>query len=125
LFSAAHDLSLGGLAVGLFRFLYDPHTQRIAGFDWDPGATAALRRSGGFERDDLLLFGETNGCALVACAPGEEAALVGHAAQSGLDCVRLGRSTAGDSVNLGALQVSGGRAVQAFEGGLKSVFGIE
>lgn len=125
LFSAAHDLSLGGLAVGLFRFLYDPHAQRIVGFDWDAGATAALKQAARSERDDLLLFGETNGCALVACAPGEEAALLRHAGEQGLECLRLGRSTSGSSLGLGLFQAEGGRAVQAFEGGLKAVFGVE
>jgi phosphoribosylformylglycinamidine synthase len=78
LIRSAHDCAEGGLAVALAESAF--------GADW--GVEVELR-------DDLplaaLLFGEAQGRAVVACRPGDEAALLELARRNGVAAAAIGR----------------------------------
>jgi hypothetical protein len=133
--TAAHDLSLGGLGVALFRLLYDPAptVRRMQGFAFSTEAFGALadaarqgRAGDQAHRKDLLLFGETNGCALVACGEVDRDRIKGLAAECGVPALAIGRTTAreangGAVLDWGAFQLSEADLVRAYEHGLAGV----
>ena len=127
--SAAHDLSLGGLAVALFRLAYDATNRSMIGLQLDSGifeqfATSA-RAGDAAQREDLVLFGETNGCALVTCDPANENAVLALAKDCGVPALRLGqtlRSGADSRLDFaGLFSIEGKQAVDAFESGLVGI----
>ncbi|MBX7056736.1 MAG: phosphoribosylformylglycinamidine synthase subunit PurL [Leptospirales bacterium] len=123
LIASAHDLSLGGLAVGLFRFIYDSEQRSCPGVRLDPAALEVLAARCSAERDDLLLFGESNGCALISPPPGQEAALLALAAECSISLELLGASTGEGLLDLGRCRVAVGAALDRYEAGLVGVFG--
>lgn len=113
---AAHDLSMGGLAVGLFRFLYDFELRRLQGAVVSKAALDALQSGLEQSRSDLLLFGETNACALIACRPDTEAQLEGLAAESEVPLLRLGESQATEELRFESrMHAPASELVRAFE----------
>ena len=96
LLRAAHDLSVGGLAVGAARMAI------AAG----KGATLELPAEAG-TAPVAALFGERVGRALVTAAAGAGAALVEAAAQAGVPAVRLGTVAGADlRLRLGSGELS-------------------
>lgn len=131
---AAHDLSLGGLAVGLFRLLYDFEHRAFNGFAVEAAGVEALRGEAGLAgaRADLFWFGETNGCALIVAKDGQDAALQKLAGEQGAPLRALGQTTgAGPDASLklgGGFVVAAADAVRAFDGAesaLAKAFGAE
>jgi phosphoribosylformylglycinamidine synthase len=97
--SAAHDLSVGGLAVGLVRMA-------IAG---GVGASASLPAT---DLPTAVLFGERGGRVLLAVPPGRADALRAAAARAGVPALRLG-DAGGRELRIGwaGLDASGGELV--------------
>ncbi len=93
---AAHDLSEGGLLVAASEMLFGPAAL---------GATLELS---GFAADrlDALLFGESQGRAILAIAPGDEPAVLAAARAGGVAADALGTVTAD-----GALSVATARGL--------------
>jgi len=88
--SAAHDLSEGGLLVAVCEMLFGPG---------DPAA--ALDLSGlPAPRLDALLFGESQGRAVVAAAPADEAALLAAAGGAGVPAAPIGELTGGGALSV-------------------------
>ena len=117
LLEGAHDLSLGGLAVGLFRLLYQPATRELPGFALDSVATSGLRSNLGRVHSGLLWFGETNGCALVLFRPDRESELRRLAASQVLPFHLLGSVTGAGELDYAEFQVPANRVIAAYENG--------
>ncbi|MCB1173947.1 MAG: phosphoribosylformylglycinamidine synthase subunit PurL [Leptospiraceae bacterium] len=116
---AARDLSLGGLAVALFKLVYNPERKRSAALQLDAAAVTGLASGPDQHR---LWFGETNGSALV-CVAGDQADKLADAAlETGVPIVRLGRTLDGTILDYGIFQVESSAAIDSFENGIKSVF---
>ena len=98
LVSACHDCSDGGLAVALAE----------SAFAGDMGVEADLRPLGadGLDRDDLLLFSESNGRFVVTVRIGSEARF--ETKLAGLPCRRIGRTRPDGRLRIVGLE---GRAV--------------
>ena len=129
LLSSAHDLSLGGLlAVAVFRLCYEPMSRKLNGARIDSSAMNELsafakagRAADAADRRDLLLFGETNGCALVSCEPVRAQELEELAAKCGVAALRIGETTGHANLDFAGLTVDGAQAVAKFESGLAGV----
>ena len=123
LWESAGDLSLGGLAVALYRCARGGHRQGGLGFALDVSALEELRRTAGTEgRRDLFWFGETNSCVLLCVAPGRVTEVRLKADESGLEAHVLGVSAAA-GLDFGEWQVEAARADERYESGLVPVFG--
>jgi len=83
IFRSAHDLSEGGLAVGLAECL-------LGTKDHPLGCTVDLKEMKGLRRD-ALLFGESQGRVILSALPEQEAALQALAAQFRMPLAKLGR----------------------------------
>jgi phosphoribosylformylglycinamidine synthase II len=131
LLRSAHDLSIGGLAMALFRLGYDPAARALTGARLEPAAVDALsaaaqagRAGTAGKRRDLLFFGETNGCALITCAASRAEGVEALAAKSGVSALRLGETTAagnGAVLDFGGWTISADEAIAKFESGLVGV----
>lgn len=119
---SAHDLSLGGLAVGVFRFAYDSARRSCPGVKLNAGALEKLMRGAEIARLDRLFFGETNGCVLLSPAPGKESELLALAAAHGLSCRLLGASTGESQLDFVHFQTNLGAAISRYESGLEAIF---
>ncbi len=127
LLRSAHDLSIGGLAAAVFRTCYNFKSRELTGLQLAKEAKASLqslarhgRVGDAAERDDLLFFGETNGCAIVSFDSAKIKDVQALANEFALPFVGLGVS-GGDGLDFGAFRVNGGEAVEMFEGGLADV----
>ena len=98
LLRSAHDLSDGGLGVGLAECLFGPLGETM-------GATVALEAPG---RADGLLFSESQSRILVSVAPDRADELEALAEERGVPLSRLG-VTGGDDLSI---RVNGTRAIQ-------------
>ena len=81
---SAHDLSDGGLAVALAECCFVRGEERLF------GCNVELDGIGGGLRRDALLFGESQGRALVSCLPENVAAVIETAESLGVPAARLG-----------------------------------
>ncbi|MCB1309157.1 MAG: phosphoribosylformylglycinamidine synthase subunit PurL, partial [Leptospiraceae bacterium] len=115
LLHAAHDLSLGGLAVALFRMAYDAQTRSSIGIQLEAAAIESLRANSA--PDALWLFGETNGCVLVACEPERLGAVQELAQAHSLTFLELGHSTEEPELQLKLFSVATPRAAEVYENG--------
>jgi phosphoribosylformylglycinamidine synthase II len=116
---SARDLSIGGLALALARSVL------TASFDLRGKLSAKGFRVNlaGLHKDlAMLLFGETNGCAIVTPVPGQEDAMAAQAAKAGVNLVEIGQTTGEAIFDFGSFQTDAAAAAKAFENGLKSVF---
>ena len=116
LLRSARDLSLGGLAMALFKSTYDPETRATTGL-----SAKAMEATG--ERLDELYFGETGASAVVSVWPENRAVLESLAEESGVDLKLIGETTNGNTLELPDFRVELSEAVDAFENGLVGVFG--
>jgi phosphoribosylformylglycinamidine synthase len=92
LVKSAHDCSEGGLAVTLAEScMSDPEHQ--------VGATIQL---GEKMRADCLLFGETASRVVISCHPNHEKSLLGHFAEDGIPCRKIG-VVGGDRLRMDSL----------------------
>jgi phosphoribosylformylglycinamidine synthase len=98
--AAAHDLSEGGLLVALCEMLFGPGS---------PGAAVDLARLPA-PRLDALLFGESQGRALVAVLPAEEPGVLAAAKAAGVPADAVGSVSPG-----GGLSVATARGTLAWE----------
>jgi phosphoribosylformylglycinamidine synthase len=87
---AAHDLSEGGLLVAVCEMLFGPGS---------PGADLDLSPMR-MPRLDSLLFGESQGRAVVCAAPGDEAALLAAARAAEVPAAPIGEVTAGGRLSV-------------------------
>lgn len=116
---SARDLSLGGLSAALARSIL------TASFDLrGKSAASGFRVNLAALTGDLalLLFGETNGCAIVTFSPGQESAGMAAAASAGVKLTELGVTTTEPVLDFGGFRIDSQSAAAAYEGGLKSVF---
>ncbi len=90
-FRSAHDLSEGGLAIGLAECL-------LGRRDHPSGCTVDLKGIQGI-RTDALLFGESQGRVILSLSPAKEAALTKLAAECRMPLQKLGR-VGGKSLDL-------------------------
>ena len=97
---AAHDLSEGGLLVAVSEMLFGPGS---------PGAAVDLSRLGA-PRLDALLFGESQGRAVLAVAPADEPAVLAAAKAAGVPADVIGEVTPG-----GGLSVATARGALAWD----------
>lgn len=103
LISSAHDLSDGGLAVALAECCISDLKYRI-------GCNFKFKPKG--MRSDLLLFGETQGCALISAAKNHRSEIVEIAGRIGIECTLAGETSedriiVNDSINLNLDEASG------------------
>ncbi|MGF1483752.1 MAG: phosphoribosylformylglycinamidine synthase subunit PurL [Opitutales bacterium] len=92
--TTAHDLSDGGLLVALSEMLLCPSGHTF-------GASIELTtESVATRRLDVLCFGEVHGRALVAAYPKMAAAVTQAAAEAGVPCLQIGRTTVDDALKL-------------------------
>jgi phosphoribosylformylglycinamidine synthase len=89
--AAAHDLSEGGLLVAVSEMLFGPGGTTGASLDLT-GLAAP--------RVDALLFGESQGRAVVAVAPGELDGVLGAASAAGVTARAIGATDAGGSLSV-------------------------
>lgn len=115
----ARDLSIGGLALALVRSVF------AASFDRrGSGAASGFRvnlENLGSELA-LVLFGETNGCAVVSPSLDGDASMREEAQKAGVKLVELGTTTSSGVFDFGSFQTDASTAFKAYEDGLKSVF---
>ena len=131
LFEAAGDLSLGGLAMALYRTARGGRLPGGGGFSLDTAAIAGLRQeSGAGARNDLFWFGETNSCALICVRANRVADVksVAEAAGSAVShavplAVRVLGRTAAHGLDFGEWQADVAAADERYEDGLVPIFG--
>ncbi len=122
--ASARDLSLGGLALALFRSAARPELNAQSdgaalGFRVRPEFVTSM--TGVWKRPDLVFFGETNGCALVALEPSKVAQMQEIGARSGIELRHIGETTEGD-FDFGTFLVDGAAARKGFESALEAYF---
>lgn len=123
LLESAGDLSLGGLAVALYRCARGHQRASGTGFVLEGQAVQALRALAEVpKRNDLFWFGETNGCALISARRENKSALIEVADRCKLVLTRLGTS-AGDALDFGEFRLPLDQAGESFDEGLVGVFG--
>jgi phosphoribosylformylglycinamidine (FGAM) synthase-like enzyme len=88
---AAHDLSEGGLLVAVSEMLFAP--DRTHGARLDLGALGA-------PRTDALLFGESQGRAVIAAKPGEVAPIIAAAGAAGVSAFEIGEVDRGAALSV-------------------------
>jgi phosphoribosylformylglycinamidine synthase II len=89
---AAHDLSDGGLLTTLLEMLFGPdHQQKVFGAQLDLSGAGNVRL-------DALLFGESQGRAVVAVCPSKAQKLRELAAHHGVSAELLGKTVAGENL---------------------------
>lgn len=120
LLKSAGDLSIGGLAVALFRMAYNTYSQKAVGVRIESAGLEQLAAKAG-GRLDRLFFGETSATALISIDPSKAEAVRGLAASCGLPLVRIG-VTGGDALDLGHFRADLAPCIHAFEGSLASCF---
>lgn len=119
LVQSAADLSLGGLAVALFRMSYNAFAEQAMGFRLHDRAVKTLLEKTG--RADKLFFGETSATILVSVLPDGLSAMQQELEQCGLQALEIG-VTGGDALDYHLFRVEKDEAVRRFEGALKPVF---
>ena len=131
LLSSAHDLSLGGLGVALFRSAYNPDSKKAVGFVLEKEllqnlylsqeqtilAKYLLTESGGLT--DLaifeLLFAETHSSVIVSVYPEKEKLLQSLAAKKKLPLFHMGQTTHKNTFDFGYFQVNSLEAIASYE----------
>jgi len=117
---SAKDLSLGGLAVALFRSAYDSFKRASLGFtlnsDFVAGGIDAIGRK------DTFFFGESNGSILVTTRLDRLARLHELAAEREIHLTEMGTVTAAPVLNYGLFEVDGTSAAEAYEAGVANFF---
>ena len=119
LIASAADLSLGGLAVALFRMAYNVFNRSVTGFELDIDAVQLLQKQTG--RSDKLFFGETSATILVSVSDDQVKSFEAELQQHNLTPVRLG-TTKAKGLHFGLFEVDDKKAVDAFETSLRPVF---
>ncbi len=123
LVTCAHDLSMGGLSLALFRCAYNVSTDNILGFCLEAGVLQDKLVGPKELRQDLLFFGETNGCALLSAYPEKHTLLVELAQKKGLPLYAIGKTTAAkQEFDFGFFQIKAGQAVERFNAGFDQIF---
>jgi phosphoribosylformylglycinamidine synthase len=114
--TSAHDLSLGGLAAGLFRCV--ALAEKPTGFALDPVMLESLISSAG--RKDAVFFGETAGSVLVGTDREDELEIMLSGAS--LPFKFLGRVLPEAQMDFGSFKVSVSEAMQSWTKGLEGIF---
>ena len=100
--AAAHDLSEGGLLCAVAEMLFAPDDTRgarlnLAGKAGRGGSRPAIPL---VRRTDALLFGESQGRAIVAALPNDAPAVVAAARRAGVPAAEIGEVTEGPELTL-------------------------
>ncbi|MCB1302979.1 MAG: phosphoribosylformylglycinamidine synthase subunit PurL, partial [Leptospiraceae bacterium] len=123
LIHSARDVSLGGLAVGLFRALYNPYSGQAVGATIDSAALDQLKKATRFpDRKDLFWFSETAGSILVALEEKQCDALQELCKTEGIPYLSLGSIHDEPTLALVDFQIDMKAAAHRFENGLVSYF---
>ncbi len=121
LFASAGDLSLGGLSVALYRSVRAGRRAPGFGFALD-GASLVELESLASGRRDLLLFGETNSCALVSVTPDRTSRVEQAARDASLGVWKIGKTRV-SGLDFGRFEVDAAAAAERYDSGLVPVFG--
>lgn len=122
--SSAHDLSLGGLSVALFKSAYNSFSGKTLGFELEQDAIQALRDQSETQRLDRFWFGETNGCAILSVSPENRVKLVELAERLNVPLISLGVVNDRSIFDYGSFKLDSQAAVREYEKGLVSVFEV-
>ena len=130
LLQSARDLSLGGLALTLYRSMFRAPAESDQNdilFRLDSGPLESLLNRQG--RKDLLWFGETNGCALLSVKAKDRIALEQLAGKLNLPALCLGDTveqkpgaSGATRLDFGLFQTDLPALHQAFDRGLDGIF---
>ncbi|MBX7041964.1 MAG: phosphoribosylformylglycinamidine synthase subunit PurL [Ignavibacteria bacterium] len=96
LINSAHDISDGGLAVALAECC-------ITGGIEDMGCNANI--AGDAERNDLRLFGESQGCIIISCSGKNSEYVIQIAGDMGVKSNLLGKTTSDSTISIDGLIV--------------------
>lgn len=118
--NSAADLSLGGLAIGLFRMAYNSYTESSVGFSIYKLAIDQLNADIG--RIDKLWFGETSASILVSVDSEKASIFDSLIKKFSLKAVNIGVTSDSKSFDYGSFQIQEQEAVSAFEGALAKFF---
>lgn len=117
---AAGDLSIGGLAVALFRLAYNTYLRRGIGLRLDASGLERLAPAAG-GRLDRLFFGETSATALITVDAAKAEEVRRLASSCGLSFVHIG-TMGGEDLDLVHLRAGMKACIDAFEGTLVPFF---
>ncbi len=123
---SARDLSLGGLAIALFRSACNETAGRVRSFQLEQKLLRRLMQENNISEDELLFFGETNGSALVSLKEEDQELLQGLAVRENIPFKVIGRSgpctkyNSEKRLNFGLFQVTIKNAIFPYKSGLNS-----
>jgi phosphoribosylformylglycinamidine synthase len=119
LLTSAKDLSLGGLAVALFKTAYNERERRSLGFTLSDHFVA-----GGIDaasRKDLFYFGETNSSVILSVPEGHMKLLRVLADEAEIHLTEMGVVTESPIYDYGLFQIEAPVAIERYEGGLANL----
>ena len=123
LFSSACDLSMGGLALALFRSAYNAQKKTTLSFQLDADILKKNFLSGEKKmRKDRLFFGETNNSILVSIYPEKQDMLMELAQKKNIKLLRIGDTIDSKYFGFGFFKVSVHRAMECYEKSLEEFF---
>ena len=122
LLACAHDLSLGGLALALFRCAYNASSQTAVGFCLETEALQNKLIEPAKLRQDLFFFGETNSCAVLSAYPEKHIVLTELARKKKLPLHLIGTTSTEQNFDFGFFQVQAEQAIESFCNGFTGIF---
>ena len=122
LLSSACDLSMGGLALALFRSAYDPQKERAVSFQLDHEILTQTFLEEQKLRKDALFFGESHGSVLVSLYPEKQNMLRELAQKKNIKLLPLGNTTTSADFDFSFFKVPASQSIGYYEKALVDVF---
>ncbi len=119
--TSAADISLGGLAILLFRMAYNVWNNSFVSFELFNDTLDELKDK--FKRWDLIYFGETSASIVISVKDSKETQLLQILKKYELPFYKIGKLlNNSSSLNFGLFQIDINKAKEMFESPLKPVF---
>ena len=123
LLSSACDLSMGGLALALFRSAYNAEQAKALSFKLDPDILTQKFLLGEQKlRKDLLFFGESNSSILISIYPEKQNMLTELAQKKDINLLHIGSTIESADFDFGFFKAPLASSIERYENALVSVF---
>jgi phosphoribosylformylglycinamidine (FGAM) synthase-like enzyme len=116
----AGDISIGGLAILLFRMSYNTWNRKKIAFELDSETMIKLKEQ--WKRWDLIFFGESSASIVVSIEPSQKKLFLDALSNFQLPYNYLGKTTKKDYLDFYAFKGDIAASIEFFESGIVSVF---